>query len=181
LLDKRGLDPRWGGLTGVEIEIDPITEVEVLISGGEGAATEFKRQLPSDERSIVMVMKTVAAFSNGDGGSLLFGVENDGTICGVASVSRDDIDRLTSLVSSWLRPRPEFDVTAADVDGKDVLILRVGSGPEPPYGVGTTDDRVRYYVRRSGTTSPATPADVRAAVRARLPSPNQAGIARLVQ
>jgi len=49
LLDRRGLDPVWGQ-TDVEIEVDPVTEVEVLISRGEGVSTEFKRQLPTDER-----------------------------------------------------------------------------------------------------------------------------------
>ena len=170
LLDRRGLDPTWGGLAGVEIEIDPATEVEVLISGGEGASTEFKRQLPSAERdSIVTVMKTVAAFANGGGGTLLFGVENDGTICGLGvDEVRDPLDRLTSLISDWIRPTPDFDTTVADVDGKKVLLVRVEPGSETPYGVGTTDKRVDYYMRRGGTSSPARPADVRAVVRARL-------------
>ena len=58
----------------------------------------------------------------------------------------------------------------ADVDGKQVLVVRVGRGEEAPYGVSTTERRIDYYVRRSGTTSPATPADVLRFVASRIPA-----------
>ncbi len=175
LLDRRGLDPAWGGLADVELEVDPVTEVEVLISGGEVASTEFKRQLPSEEReAIVTVMKTVAAFANGTGGTLVFGVEDDGTICGVdVDDMRRAVDRLTSLIRDWVRPLVDFESKVAQVDGKQVLLVRVDPGSKTPYGVGTTDRRIDYYVRRGGTTFPATPADIRAIVRARLPATDQ--------
>lgn len=171
LLDRRGLDPAWGQ-TDVEIEVDPVTEVEVLISRGEGVSTEFKRQLPTEERdSVVNVMKTVAAFANGDGGTLMFGIDNDGAVVGCAiDDARKTLDRVTQLIRDWVRPHVDFDTELTDLDGNHVLLVRVAAGDEPPYGVGTTDRRIDYYVRRSATSSPATPADIRAFVRARLPA-----------
>jgi hypothetical protein len=175
LLDRRGLDPAWGQ-TDVEIEVDPLTEVEVLISGGESVSTEFKLKLPTSEGSIINVMKTVAAFANGDGGTLLFGVDDHGAVVGLGiDDARKALDRMTQLIRDWVRPHVDFDTELADVDGKQVLLVRVDSGAEPPYGVATTDRRIDYYVRRSGTTFPATPADVRAFVRARLPESASAG------
>jgi Schlafen, AlbA_2 len=176
LLDRRGLDPALGDAADVELEVDPVTEVEVLISGGEDVSTEFKRQLPSTDReAIVTVMKTVAAFANGAGGTLLFGVENDGRICGF---SVDDmggaVDRMTSLIRDWVRPLVDFEPKVAEVDRKKVLLVRVKPGVETPYGVSTTDRRIDYYVRRGGTTFPATPADVRAIVHLRIPIADQA-------
>jgi Putative DNA-binding domain len=175
LLDRRGLDPAWGGMADVQLEVDPVTEIEVLISGGEIATTEFKRQLPLDDRdSILGVMKTVAAFANADGGTLLFGVENDGTVRGLhVDDVRGAVDRLTLLIRDWVKPLVDFNAAIANVDGKDVLLVSVGPGADTPYGVGTTERRVDYYVRRGGTTFPATPADVRAFVRARIPVPSQ--------
>lgn len=179
LLDRRGLDPMWGGLADVEIELDPVTEVEVLISGGETASTEFKRQLPADAPGSTTVMKTVAAFANGDGGTLLFGVEDDGTICGLdAQDVRGEVDRVTSMISDRVRPLVQFDPTVAKVDGKRVLLIRVEAGTDTPYGVGTTDRRIDYFLRRGATTRPASPADVRAMVRARLPEPQQQVLTR---
>jgi hypothetical protein len=169
LLDRRGLDPAWGQ-TDVEIEVDPVTEVEVLISRGEGVSTEFKRQLPTDERdSIVNVMKTVSAFANGEGGTLLFGIDNDGAVSGLGIDNlRATLDRTTQLIRDWVRPHVDFDTELTEVDGKQVLLVRVDTGAEPPYGVGTTERRIDYYIRRGATSFPATPADVRAFVRARL-------------
>jgi hypothetical protein len=172
LLDRRGLDPAWGS-EGVEIEVDPVTEVEVLISRGEGVSTEFKRQLPdaNDRESVVSVMKTVAAFASGDGGTILFGVANDGTIVGLGGNGpRKTVDWLTSLISDWVRPLADFRPELAEVGGKQVLFVRVDAGTEPPYGVGTTDRGIDYYVRRGATSFPATPADLRSFVRARLPT-----------
>jgi predicted HTH transcriptional regulator len=114
-------------------------------------------------------MKTVAAFANGEGGTLLFGVDDDGTVIGLGvHDARETVDRLTSLISDWVRPLVDFHPDLADLDGKQVLLVCVNAGAEPPYGVGTTDRNVVYYVRRGATTFPATPADVRAFVRARL-------------
>ena len=84
---------------------------------------------------------------------------------------RDTIDRVTQLVSDRVRPLVNFHPELADVDGRRVLLVRVNPGAEPPYGVGTTDRRIDYYVRRGATTFPATPTDVRAFVRAHTPSP----------
>jgi len=174
LLDRRGLDPAWGGLADVELEVDPVTEVEVLISGGEIATTEFKRQLPSEQRdSIITVMKTVAAFANAGGGTILFGIENDGAVNGLDIDVRSAIDRLTLLIRDWIKPLVDFHPTAAEIEGRTVVLVRVEPGVETPYGVGTSERRVDYFVRRGGTTFPATPADVRAFVRARLPSTEQ--------
>lgn len=170
LLDHRGLDPAWTGQANVEIEVDPTTEVELLASGGENAWTEFKRELPDSRESKINVMKTVAAFANGDGGTILFGVDNESVITGLPAVDRRQaLDRVAQLIADWVRPSVNAEAQFAEVDGKQVLVVRITRGEEPPYGVSTTERRIDYYVRRSGTTSPASPADVRRVVVSRVP------------
>ena len=166
LLDRRILDPSWPH-SDIEVEADGSTRVEVLISRGEGASTEFKRQLPgSDPRG---AMKTVAAFANGSGGSLLFGVDDDGRAIGLTDAStRAAADRLATLISHGVRPRIDFTLEPVDVSGAHVLLVDVRPGGDPPYGVGTTDRETVYDVRRGATSFPASSADVRAFVRARM-------------
>lgn len=60
------------------------------ISEGESDELEFKSSLRWDVRAAVvnadleqMVVKTVAAFANSQGGTLLIGVQDDGTIVGL--------------------------------------------------------------------------------------------------
>jgi hypothetical protein len=166
LLDRRILDPSWGG-ADFDVEIDAATRVEVLISGGERASVEFKRQLPGSDPA--GVMKTVAAFANGVGGTLLFGVEDDGRVVGVGDQHiRQSLDRLTNLISDWVRPLPDFACETVEVIGRAVIAVDVVSGSDAPYATGKNERDMRYYVRRAGTTFPATPADVRAFVQARI-------------
>lgn len=166
LLDRRILDRSWGG-RDFDVEVDAATRVEVLISGGERAIVEFKRELPdSDPRQ---AMKTVAAFANGRGGTLLFGVDDEGQVVGLGKAhTRQNVDRLTSLISDWVRPLPSFEVEMVDIDGRGVIAINVDTGSEPPYGIGTSERDVRFYVRRVGNSFPASPADVRAIVQPRV-------------
>jgi hypothetical protein len=166
LLDRRILDPAWGG-KDFDVEVDASTRIELLISGGEQATLEFKRELPGSNPA--KVMKTVAAFANGGGGTILFGVEDDGAIIGVGEhYTRRTLDRLTNLISDWVRPLPDFECEMIEIDGHGVLAINVASGSAAPYGIGKGERNISYHVRRSGNTFPATPADVRAFVEARV-------------
>lgn len=166
LLDRRILGPAWGA-KDLDVEIDASTRVEVLISGGERAAVEFKQELPGSNPA--GVMKTIAAFANAGGGTLLFGVHDDGLIVGVGDYyTRRSLDRLTNLIRDWVRPLPSFECEMVRVAGRGVIAINVASGNDAPYGIGKDERDIRYYVRRAGTTFPASPADVRAFVQARV-------------
>ncbi len=53
-----------------------------IISKGEGISVEFKESVCSLNRD---VYDTVSAFSNRDGGYILLGVKDDGTLTGIES------------------------------------------------------------------------------------------------
>lgn len=164
LLDRRILDP-VSRHPDVQVEVEPATRVEALASRGEGPTIEFKQALPTS--SPLSAMKTIAAFANGAGGTILFGVDDDGSIVGLVSEDvRADIDRVTTLIADWIRPHVPFTPELANVNGLAVLIITVAPGADPPYGVGTSERQLRYYVRRGATSSPATPADLRTVLRA---------------
>jgi hypothetical protein len=168
LLDRRILDRSWGG-KDFEVEVDASTRVEVLISGGERGNVEFKQQLPgSDPRK---VMKTVAAFANGVGGNLVFGIEDeDNAIVGLGDAcSHRSMDRLTNLITDWVHPLPDFHIEMAEINGHGLITLKVAPGTDTPYGVGTDTRDMRYYIRRAASTFPAMPYDIQAVVRSRMP------------
>jgi len=50
-----------------------------LIRNGENSGVEFKRE-PIDNRQLA---RELVAFANLDGGRVLLGVDDDGTVCGV--------------------------------------------------------------------------------------------------
>ena len=69
-------------------------------------------------------MKTVAEFANGGGGSILFGVSDDGRISGLseAEAKPDARDRLTSLVRTWIAPLPRFTVEPLRLSGLNACV-----------------------------------------------------------
>ena len=166
---------------GVEVEIQPSTRLDALVAGGEGLTTEFKEHSPGDdERSKRTVMKTVAAFANAGGGSIVFGVSDDGRISGLSEAESkpDARDRLTSLVRTWIAPLPRFTVEAAPLlrSQRTCVILSVDRGDQPPYAAGTHATNYVYYVRRGATSFPVGPEEVRALAHAR--DSTQTGVLR---
>lgn len=163
---------------GVDVEVpeDPESEIQALLSQGEGLQVEFKRQLPGDSaESKRTVFKTVAAFANGFGGSIVFGVESDeATVCGLGAIDPvAERDRLAQLARSIVTPAPEATAHVYEVDGKTLLVLVVSRGDSPPYGItlpGKQGKPVEFYVRRDATTFPARADELRNAVLAAAPS-----------
>jgi hypothetical protein len=165
LLDRRYLDAS-SAQPGVEVEVDAATRLAVLITGGEGPTIEFKRELPgTDPRA---AMKTVAAFANGGGGTIAFGVNDEGAVIGLNEPSlRKSADRLTNLIRDYVHPLPLYEIDV--LEAEQVLLVDVQASPLTPYGVGTDEREVVYYLRRGANSFPATPADVRLMVHAREP------------
>jgi predicted HTH transcriptional regulator len=92
----------------IEVPEDPESEIQALLSLGEGLQVEFKRQLPEDSaESKRTIFKTVAAFANGHGGSIVFGVEKDeATVCGLDGIDLIALrDRRRSSPGQLLPPR----------------------------------------------------------------------------
>jgi hypothetical protein len=115
--------------------------IGALLARGEGPTTEFKRQLPDDfPDSKRKVFKTVSAFANGQGGSIVFAVESEATVCGLADVNMiKERDRLAQLAWTLVTPSPVVEVRAYEVTGKTLLVLFVKRGDSPPYGLTQRD------------------------------------------
>lgn len=165
---------------GVEIVLpdDPVAEMQALLARGEGQQTEFKRQVPDDSvDSKRTVFKTVAAFANGRGGSIAFGIEKDeATVCGLDSNLDllQERDRLAQLTRAIVTPAPDIEVRQYEHGGKSLLVLSVDPGENPPYGItlpGRKDKPVEFYIRRDATTFPATSDEVRNVTLATAPQP----------
>lgn|GEM_PF-3327078 len=123
---------------GVEIVQETAVALQVLVAGGEGPTTEFKREVPAEENGRRKVCRTLAAFANGQGGHLLFGVEDDhGEIVGVPAeqATADAKDTLTRWITDLVVPHIDFGIQVVrGEDGKQVIDVEVQKGSRPPYG-----------------------------------------------
>jgi len=117
------------------------------LSQREGKTLEFKRDLSSPER----VLRTVVAFANTAGGTLLIGVE-DGTrhVRGV----REPLDlevRLASLVSDSIAPRLAPDLEIIPWRRTHVLAVQVHPSPSRPQYLKREGLEGGVYVRVGST------------------------------
>ena len=97
------------------------------ILAGESKNVEFKVQRPKDS---VKYMKTIVAFSNGEGGRIVFGV--DDVTREVVGIPKDivfsEIDAITSAISDSCEPVVIPDVYLQTIDDKTIIIAEI-SGP----------------------------------------------------
>ena len=125
-------------------------ELNSLIS--ECTAYDFKLML--EENRPKSWLKSVSAFANGLGGSLFFGIDNDGVVKGL-----DDVQHVCETISSRIRdymdPLPEVEMIPHDIDGLHILQLKVNAGHYTPYYYVGDGLRIAF-VRIGDESIPAT-------------------------
>jgi hypothetical protein len=178
-LDGREIDLRYGTerLPWENIKAAPENTYEQIrgwVAEGESGTMEYKQKLSADERK---VLKTVAAFANGQGGVILLGVDDDQAICGVehefpqGSLGKYK-DKITNLIHGWLSPSPEYLLSHCIIGTHTVVALQVFEGRQVPYTLRGKDQAPVVYVRRNASTYAATPAEIREIVLKFVPTPS---------
>ena len=161
-LDYRHFDRRWSPFSGHEGNVtfeppDLETRIQEIVVQGEGPTTEFKEAVPDDHDQM---LKTVAAFANGEGGVILIGVcDENGEIKGVKQNPAKERDRITDMIRKVVVPEPGIRIESCEIDHRSIIAVYVESGTNRPYGLHA--DRPQYYIRRGATTFPARQDEIR--------------------
>lgn len=131
-------------------------DVNLLIEEGEGFRIEFKRRISSAEK----IARTIISFANSKGGTILFGVDDDGSIVGVES-EKAEIELIETAGREFCDPAilPRLDIVP--FDGKDVIVCHVDeSRTKPHYFLGAQDrlngENTRVYIRINDKTMMAS-------------------------
>jgi ATP-dependent DNA helicase RecG len=136
--------------------------LQLTALGGETQGVEFKRVIPEQSRDLA---KEIAAFATSNDGVILIGVDDDGTIVGIAdgddhaarTALRTRIEGICRTVQPGVTPTLGFGVS----EGKVVAALRVPRGSQPVYYSGNIP-----YLRQMTAARPMTPDEVVHAVLA---------------
>lgn len=101
-----------------------------IIALGETSTVQFKRTMDSPDR----IAAELCAFANSAGGTLLFGVDDDGTVAGLdAAEVRDISSRVANLAAERIR-EPVFPTSeVVKVDEKSVLVVHVSESHSKPH------------------------------------------------
>lgn len=98
-----------------------------LIEGGESQQLDFKYCV-SDSRKIA---KTLSAFSNSNGGRLLIGVRDNGSIAGIQS--DEEIYMVDTAAHIFCRPEIAYTIKQHEIGGKTIVEVEVDKGVKRPY------------------------------------------------
>ena len=90
----------------------------------ETKAIEFKETITNT------FLKTVSAFSNYDGGKILFGMDDDGNVKGLADVKQSCLD-IENKINDSISPQPDYTLEIQNND--KTITLTVNSGAQKPY------------------------------------------------
>ncbi len=136
--------------------------VQELIEEGEGFTIEFKRKVPSPEK----IAKTIISFANTKGGTILFGVDDDGSIVGVES-EKSEIDLIETAGSDLADPEIKPHINIISFGRKDVIVCQIAESNTKPHfflGEAHSDDlrekrngdNSRVYIRINDNTMMAS-------------------------
>ena len=133
--------------------------IETLLNG-ESKNVEYKLAPPSKS---INYTKTAVAFANGQGGCLVFGVE-DQTLR-VVGIAEDKVftvmDSISDAIVNSCEPLIIPDITMHDVDGKTVIVAEIAPGLQRPYHIKSLGQEQGTFVRVAGTTRQADQPTIR--------------------
>jgi len=141
-------------------------EISALLAAGENARVEFKSSarwdLRENKKNTMMeqiILKTVAAFLNSDGGTLLLGVSDDGAALGLAhdyqTLQKKNADGYELFLTDLLLNHygkdcsPCVHITFHQLEAKQICRIRVDPASRPVW-VKEGDDQL--YIRSGNST-----------------------------
>jgi hypothetical protein len=176
------------GITTTEQVAVPVS-LEELIAEGESDELEFKSSLRWDynEEKVnkdleLVIVKSVAAFANGQGGTLMIGVKDDGEVLGLEHdyISLDGGDRdkferhLRGILSNYLgasyvagKVRIRF-----PIDGDELEVCQIEVLPAQQPIIVTLKDKgglpvEKFFVRSGNFSQNLTPSEMNAYIKER--------------
>jgi len=113
-----------------------------IIAGGESETVEFKSVCPSQDD----VARILTAFANTDGGILIIGIHDDGTVAGLDDEHFGNADQILSRVAKSLGA-DIISVGSATLQGRSVVYATVDRAPD--HRVPLTTSRGEVFRRTS--------------------------------
>ena len=120
---------------------------------GESKYVEFKASLPKRSETYI---KTMIAFANTSGGSLIIGIDDSRFVVGVDKDTVFQImDAIANTVSDSCEPQIIPDISFQTIEGKCIIIVEIYPGTNRPYYLKHIGKENGTYIRVAGTSRQA--------------------------
>lgn len=152
--------------TAIVVDNDDSVDIPRLITRGEGQRLEFKATLQWDIRQGKVsealrrvIAKSIAGMLNAEGGMLLIGVKDDGTVRGIEHDlralrrGRDEFQlALQKIVRAYLKVEylNYLSISFESVEDKTVCVVSIEKSPEPVYLLYKEENE--FWVRLGNAT-----------------------------
>ena len=118
---------------------------------GEGTIYDKKEKLENNKPK--SWLKTVSAFANGLGGTLIFGISDKDEVIGLDNYKKDS-ENISEIIKTKIEPLPKVTLKHYLIEDKNIIILFVHSGKETPYYF-TEGGHQTAYIRLGNESIPA--------------------------
>lgn len=148
-----------------------LIDIKALIEGGESSKLEFKSTLRQnlytnqhDPKMEQSCLKTIVAFLNSDGGTLVIGLDDSGKALGVSADGFDNEDKFTLHLMNLIRDRIGgqyslyIDAGFYDFENERIFVVSCHPSHDPAYFRDGTIEK--FYVRTGNSTSELTGSQV---------------------
>jgi ATP-dependent DNA helicase RecG len=112
-----------------------------IINQGENHKIEFKSAAVRPES----IAREITAFANYQGGTLLIGVEDDGTISGISKPNMEEW--IANIIRNNIIPALNLETTSINIEEKTIFAIEIPKGADKPYQ--TIDGK--YWIRVGST------------------------------
>ncbi len=126
-------------------------EISKLLAEPESKILEIKKDLSSMQP----ILKTLVAFANTAGGTLIVGVAPDGKLVGLTDVLKAE-EKIANAIADTIAPTLLPEIEIATINKKHVLIIKVSHWRAPFY-IKKLGISKGVYIRLGSTSRPATP------------------------
>jgi predicted HTH transcriptional regulator len=122
---------------------DSIVSLKKLVAEGEGWKLEFKRKASHPEK----IVREMIAFANTHGGTLLIGVDDNGSLPGV-KFPREEIHVIQEALKKYVRPVLSFSESTVAVSNTHVVVrLEIPISDKRPHYFKQSPAGQESYVR----------------------------------
>ena len=126
-----------------------MTKEEIL--AGESETLEFKRDIPEQSEKYI---KTVVAFANGKGGTIVFGV--DDKTRKIVGIKKADVFKKADIIADTIfnscEPKIRPSINLQEIDKRYIIVVTIPPGMLQPYYIKSMGITEGTFVRVAATT-----------------------------
>lgn len=105
-------------------------QLAALIEEGESLTVEFKKQFSTEEK----IAKEMIALANTSGGSLIFGVEDNGKISGVES-EKGEAELIKNAAENFCEPKIDYKLFFINFGAHEIVVVRISESKIKPHRI----------------------------------------------